>query len=516
MKRILVIAGLAALFSCSNTLDKDLSVLVITDEAGGIGTVSATLNGSFFQASSDVREVGFRWGTAESSMTEVILADNPGGTTGKFRAQLESLKDDSTFYYKAYVILQNGDDVRTFYGETMSFSTLPEQEGQEYPPLDPESVSVTTGNATGVSSTSATLSGSYEGTISEIYDHGFVYGTSSSNLDKWAALNSTSGMSGSFTASLSSLEPGTVYYYKAYVTVWSREENKYVDFAGAVKQFTTTQGGSSSGNTGLQYLGCYEMPAIALSSDSGYSDSGTEKFGNTRWYNYNTTNQRQMVVTHTYSYNSKQYRNWTALVDADKKAPLWSAFVMHKNAYPDNNLGRTGSWTPDPGIPESWQSCFSSSGYSRGHFVASNYRQACSDANKQTFYYTNQALQFQNKFNDGVWNSLENAVVSNAPSGRDTLYVTVGILYEDNNTLSGVPCPSHFYKCLMKCSFDSSGNMTAAKGVAYLFKNEATTDSYSSHATTIDAVEQRSGWDFFANVPKDLQDAAEKMSSSLW
>ena len=203
-------------------------------------------------------------------------------------------------------------------------------------------------------------------------------------------------------------------------------------------------------------------------------------------------------------------------MDKTKKAPLWSAFVMHKDAYPDNNVGRTGSWTEDPGIPGSWQQSSSTSGYSRGHFVASNYRQAVGDANKQTFYMTNQALQQQNGFNGSLWASLEQDVVSKAPSGRDTLYVVVGVLYEDNKTLGGVPCPSHFYKLLMKCSFNTSGEMTAAKGCAYLFTNVAHTGNYSQGLTSIDAVEQRSGWDFFTHVPKSLQDAAEKQSASVW
>ena len=38
----------------------------------------------------------------------------------------------------------------------------------------------------------------------------------------------------------------------------------------------------------------------------------------------------------------------------------------------------------------------------------------------------------------------------------------------------------------------------------------------SKFRTTIDAIEQRAGFDFFANVPKELQDAAEKQSASLW
>jgi len=383
---------------------------------------------------------------------------------------------------------------------------------------------VTTGDATEISAVGARIQSSYAGAPSAgAHDRGLYYGTSADDLSQQKALNSNKATSGNFTVQLASLEPSTTYYYKAYITVWSATENKYVDFFGQVKQFTTTEAGGSGGQgggggttvTGLQYLGGYEIPAIALQNTQACSGSGNETYGNTKWYNYTTTNSNQMVVTHTYAYNSKQYRNYTCLVDKTKKAPLWSAFVMHKSAYPDNNIGRSGSWTNDPGVPGSWQQNSSGSGYSRGHFVASNYRQACGEANKQTFYSTNQALQEQNGFNGTLWANLEQDVVSHAPTGSDTLYVVVGTLYKDNKTIGGVPVPSHFYKCLMKCSF-TNGSMTAAKGCAYLFTNVAHSGSYSQGLTSIDEIEAQTGWDFYANVPKNLQDTAEAQSSSIW
>ena len=343
------------------------------------------------------------------------------------------------------------------------------------------------------------------------------------SMTEQLGLNSSSDQTADFSATISSLEPGKTYFFKAYVTVMDSASGNYVDIEGGVQSFTTTGGEEELPQdnpqpvSGLQYLGGYEIPAISLKNTDACSGSGPERSGGTKWYNYQTTNSNQMVVTHTYKYNGKIYRNWTALIDKEKKAPLWDAFVMHSSAYPDNSAGRSNSWKEDPGIPSSWQSCFSSSGYSRGHLVASNYRQTCDDANNQTFYYTNQALQYQTQFNDGVWNSLENAVVNNAPSGSDTLYVVVGLLYEDGKTISGVPCPSHFYKLLMKCSFNTSGDMTAAKGCAYIFTNESHKGmSYSQGITTIDAIEERSGFDFYVNVPKELQDAAESSSKSIW
>ena len=69
----------------------------------------------------------------------------------------------------------------------------------------------------------------------------------------------------------------------------------------------------------------------------------------------------------------------------------------------------------------------------------------------------------------------------------------------------------------MKCSFNASGDMTAAKGCAYIFTNEAHPKmNYSEGLTSIDAIEERTGFNFFANIPAEFQDAAEATSASIW
>lgn len=398
------------------------------------------------------------------------------------------------------------------------------QESGEQGQQETSTPKVTTGQAVDITSVGALVESSYTGASKGTYDRGIHYGLSADALDKAIALNSSKAKEGSFRTQLSSLEPETQYYYKAYITVWSDTENKYVDVYGDVKHFTTEAAGNGGGGgqgggggttvTGLQYLGGYEIPAISLENTQSCSNSGQDSNG--PWFTYYTTNANQAIVTHAYTYNGKQYRNWTALIDKTKKAPLWSAFVMQKDAYPDNGVGRSNNWKYDPALSESWQQSGVSQPYSKGHFVASNYRQASDAANRQTFYYTNQAPQYQNSFNDGIWNNLELDVKSKAPSGRDTLYVVVGLLYENSRTVDNIPLPSHFYKCLMKCSFNEAGTMTAAKGCAYIFTNEAHTGNYSQGITSIDAIEQRSGWDFFTNVPQALQATAEAQSTSIW
>ena len=101
--------------------------------------------------------------------------------------------------------------------------------------------------------------------------------------------------------------------------------------------------------------------------------------------------------------------------------------------------------------------------------------------------------------------------------------MVVGVLFEGDKTLPSndgkdVPIPSHFYKCVMKCSFDAGGTVTAASGVAYLFTNEAHGGGYndSQYVTSIDAIEQRTGFDFFPRVPSALQSAAESSASPIF
>ena len=74
---------------------------------------------------------------------------------------------------------------------------------------------------------------------------------------------------------------------------------------------------------------------------------------------------------------------------------------------------------------------------------------------------------------------------------------------------SGDDCkaPSGYWKCLMKCTFSSPGVMTGAVGCAYLFNTNSS--NVAPTVTTIDAIESRTDFGFFVNVPATLQSSAE-------
>ena len=390
-------------------------------------------------------------------------------------------------------------------GATLDDYREPEDQNTDNPVVPPQEdeTTVELEETGGITSSGAKLYGGYSRASATPEDKGFEWGTSETNLTgKVQSETIVSGRAGMFSATLSGLSANTVYYFCAYVTIQGKT------YRSGVASFRTeaTQGGEE---TPRPYLSCYEIPAVSLTTEA--VQSGKETWGSTNWYKYNTTNPDQQLVIHTYKNSgNKVVRTYVLLFDKTKKAPLWDCTAFNNGAWPRNNVGRNDSWKYDPALDESWQNT-GVSGYSKGHLTASNDRQDNLDANHQTFYYSNQAPQFQNGFNDGVWNTLENKIQAASPSSSDTLYVVNGLLYEDNKTSDGVPVPSHFYKCIMFCSFSANGTMTAAKGAAYIYTNERQTNNWdhSSYTTTIDALETRTGFNFFPNIPENLQEEAE-------
>ena len=381
---------------------------------------------------------------------------------------------------------------------------------------------VTTEDAASIGVADATLNASFSSipTSPSAVAAFFRWGTSASNLSQTAYDNDfpTNSASGTFSAQLTGLSENTKYYYQAVMTLGDGS-----DVEGDVLSFTTR---SSQPSTSNGYLDCYEIPAVQT---SGSMLSGNEVSGRGyKWFKFNTTNSRRAVATHTFRYSGKVLRSYSVMLDGDKKAPVWCAFAMNRQAWPDNKTGRNDGWTNDPAFDSSWQQSGIGSPYSKGHLVASNYLQTSVEQNKQTFYLSNQAAQWQTQFNDGIWNNMEQRIAAIAPTtNTDTLYIAIGVLYEgyfDGSNkfhegapsyIDGVPIPSHFYTCLMKCSFNGSGTMTGASGCAYLFENRPYSGSYNSYKYTINDVEKRAGLDFFHNVPDEFEIDAERTNSSL-
>ena len=507
--------------SLSSGSSSTATATVTTGQATAISDTQATLAGSYSGATGTVSERGFYYGTVQGGQgTKVTVS----GTGDSFSKTLTGLTSNTTYYYKAYII---EDDV-VVYGSEESFSTSAVA-----------TATVTTLAASSITSSSAQLNGEFSGASGSIYETGFYWGTSQGSLTNQVTTDGTNATSGSFYCSIGGQTPlsaNTTYYFKAYVLEFNATTNNYEErVSNTVLSFTTS---SVSQAAWQNYLNDYGMPNVS-SIVTGLRQSGTYSDRDDKWYSVNTSNSNRQIAIHTYSTGSptsSETLNYVVLYDGSKYAPVWTYHVMNSYYWPDNNAGRNDSWMDDPAISLTQQGGLdnaSTVGYSRGHLVASDYRQTNVKQNKQTFYHSNQAPQWQNSFNSGIWSTLEGRVKTMTPSGTTTmLYVVTGVLYEgtvSNNQVTSstiptktsgslnVPIPSHFYKCVMKCTF-SDNTITGASGIAFVYTNEAHSGNYynSTFVTSIDAIEQRAGFDFFSNVPTSLQNSAESNTNHYW
>ena len=261
--------------------------------------------------------------------------------------------------------------------------------------------------------------------------------------------------------------------------------------------------------------------------------------------------------------DGKRVRNFSVCYDTDKMCSRWVAYPGHSvyrkwGSYQvgeNNNAGRTNAWAFDdavteyaphtdynqaysivskydsktdaydtakePIIPHSRQAdiCFTNGfgwGWARGHMLPSSQRYNTWENNAQTCYATNIMVQ-QYDFNGGSWADVE--ALERNKNCSDTLYVVVGTLFEDNNTISRfdrkIGVPTHCYKLLLRTKSGSSrkaiGDITSADElicIGFLFaNNESSKDvDISTAVTSVAEIEKRSGFKFFRNLNPAIAD----------
>ena len=215
-------------------------------------------------------------------------------------------------------------------------------------------------------------------------------------------------------------------------------------------------------------------------------------------------------------------RNYTHLYDTQMMTSLWTAYPLNSSHM--GSLSRPGKWYYNPDIDESCQpdvtSGSYSGSYSRGHLCPNGSRNGNSTMQKQTFYVTNQVPQIQTRFNDGIWNQLENAIQGAAQS--EEIYVVTGVAFNkvgesksisyatpSDNASQKIPVANYFYKVVLKVKY-SGNNVSDARAIGFWFEHKTyQNDSYVNYSVSIDQIEQWTGFDYFVNLPDSIEKSAE-------
>ena len=171
---------------------------VLTNVPSNIQANAARLNGILSsKGTAENVTLSFQWGTTSGDY-EYGTAPEVKNTTGTFYFDLSGLASDTSFYYRAKAV-GHGE---TVYGLEENFTT-----GTTSP-------SVTTGAAIDITTTSATLNGSLtsKGTADNV-TVSFEWKPSGGSYTPIAV--GVRDSTGTFSVGLTSLTPGTTYYFKA-------------------------------------------------------------------------------------------------------------------------------------------------------------------------------------------------------------------------------------------------------------------------------------------------------------
>ncbi len=222
-------------------------------------------------------------------------------------------------------------------------------------------------------------------------------------------------------------------------------------------------------------------------------------------------------ITHTSTENGKEVIAYSYEYDCTKLHSRWVAFTF-STATPNNSVGRSDNFRADPKLPSAYrldEKSYSNSGYSRGHLVASGDRQYSKTANGLTFYMSNMSPQIQNGFNGGIWLNLESKVQSlgKISNPNDTLYVVKGGTIRDDqikkfisNGSQRIAVPKYYFMALLSLK---SGTY---KAIVFWLEHKAYSNStsYASCTVSIDELEQKTGINFFHNLPDDIENKVEQ------
>ncbi len=194
----------------------------------------------------------------------------------------------------------------------------------------------------------------------------------------------------------------------------------------------------------------------------------------------------------------------------DTRLPNWVAW--HLTAEHTNGAAKRPSraFHEDEEVPapRAEDRDYYNSGYDRGHMCpAADNKWSC-DAMLESFLFTNMCPQ-NHSLNVGDWNEMENQCRRWAQQYGDIYIVCGPVLYKGKHKTIGrnkVVVPEAFFKVVLCLA-------GTPKAIGFIYKNVAGDRPKGDYVNTVDEVERITGFDFFHDLPDDVEAAVEASCS---
>lgn len=183
----------------------------------------------------------------------------------------------------------------------------------------------------------------------------------------------------------------------------------------------------------------------------------------------------------------------------------WVAYTLEKK-HLTSDVRKRPYFIEDPKVKTKsadWRN-YKGSGYDRGHLCPAGDRRFSEFAYNETFYTSNISPQ-NREFNAGVWNQLEMRIRQWVKKSGTHFIITGGVLEKGLEEIGeeDVDVPRYYYKIVAK------GSLKNLKAIGFLMENRPSSKSIQQFAVTIDAIEKRTGIDFFQELPDDMEGKLE-------
>ncbi len=201
---------------------------------------------------------------------------------------------------------------------------------------------------------------------------------------------------------------------------------------------------------------------------------------------------------------------YTLRYSEEHEQATWVAYQLYADSLRLDKFTRKNDFREDTRVRTESAALadYSGSGYDRGHLAPAADFSYSEFALSQSFYMSNMSPQ-DPSFNRGIWKKLEDQV-RDWTMEFDHLYVVTGpVLNKRFETIGSnkVSIPEQYYKIVL--DIDKPG----IKAIAFLMKNEKSSEPLSSFVVTIDEIEKITGLDFFPSISDELEGILE--SSTL-
>ncbi|MBS3776532.1 MAG: DNA/RNA non-specific endonuclease [Bacteroidales bacterium] len=202
-----------------------------------------------------------------------------------------------------------------------------------------------------------------------------------------------------------------------------------------------------------------------------------------------------------------EHNPYTLSYDEQHEQEEWVAYELTASKV-NGSYDRTDNFRRDPKVETGSASLadYKGSGYDRGHLAPAADMSYSRTAMSESFYLSNMTPQ-EAGFNRGIWRQLESQIRDWARN-NGSIYVATGPVlsgnYKEEIGPNDVSVPTHYSKVIL--DYDKGSQ---SKAIGFILPNEKADQSLKEYATTIDAVERRTGIDFFHELPDNVENDLE-------